>query len=600
MTKTDTSKIEWDYSDLVSGDLDKQIEKEKKIISDKVSDFELRLRKDKSYLENPSVLKKILDEMDVFFSEFGHWGDAGYYLWLRGMKDQTDDGIKAKNTLMEDFVMEMSNKLAFFSLSLSKIPIEKQKEFLKFEGLKDYRHYLERLFVSGKYSLGEEAEKVMTLKSGPAYDSWVSMTSELLSKEERSVFTGKKKEMKTFSEIKSLMDSRNKKVRDSAAEAFNEVLAKHADVATAELNAIFQNKKVDDGLRGFSRSDESRIISDDIDFDFVDTLTGAVKKKYSITKKYYELKAKLFGVKKLKYHERNVPYGSVTKEIPYSEAVEIVYDSFNKTDSEFGKIFRRIVESGNIDVYPSRGKRDGAFCSSDLKKHLTRILLNYAGSSCDVRVLAHESGHGLNHELMKKQNSFNFGVPMVVSEVASTFAESAVFGELLKKISDDEEKLAMLMDKLKDDLASVQRQIACYNFEKELHDEFRKKGHLSGEEIGKIFQKNMSDYMGDFVEMSSGSENWWVYWSHIREFFYVYSYASGVLISQAMIKKVEEDSGFVLKVKDFLSAGTSSSPREIFENLGIKIDRNFWNAGLDKLEEMLNEAWGLAEKLGKI
>jgi len=106
--------------------------------------------------------------------------------------------------------------------------------------------------------------------------------------------------------------------------------------------------------------------------------------------------------------------------------------------------------------------------------------------------------------------------------------------------------------------------------------------------------------MGDAVEQSSGSENWWIYWGHTRSFFYVYSYASGLLISKSLQKSVKENPHFIEKVKDFLSAGLSSSPENIFRRLGIDItDKGFWNKGLDEVESLLQETMKLAGKLGK-
>ena len=96
------------------------------------------------------------------------------------------------------------------------------------------------------------------------------------------------------------------------------------------------------------------------------------------------------------------------------------------------------------------------------------------------------------------------------------------------------------MQKLNDDISTIMRQVSCYMFEQELHNNFRKQGYLSKEEIGILFQKHMSNYMGEFVEQSSGSENWWVYWSHIRNFFYVYSYSSGLLISKSLQNSVKK------------------------------------------------------------
>ena len=227
-------------------------------------------------------------------------------------------------------------------------------------------------------------------------------------------------------------------------------------------------------------------------------------------------------------------------------------------------------------------------------------VLNHTDKLNNVLTIAHEAGHAINHELMKKQNSLNYEITHAVAETASTFMEDFVLEELMEE-ADDETKLALMMQKLDDDVSTIIRQIACDLFQRELHSEFRKKGYLSKKEIGKLFQKHMESYMGDFVEQSEGSENWWIYWMHIRSYFYNYQYAFGLLISKALQRKVKENPKFIEKVKKFLSTGTSKSPKEIFSEMGIDItDKEFWNNGLDEVEKLLNKTENLAEKLGKI
>jgi oligoendopeptidase F len=157
-----------------------------------------------------------------------------------------------------------------------------------------------------------------------------------------------------------------------------------------------------------------------------------------------------------------------------------------------------------------------------------------------------------------------------------------------------------MMMRLNDEVSTIFRQVACYRFEQSLHDQFRQKGYLSKQDIGKLFQMHMASYMGESVEQSPGSENWWVYWSHIRSFFYVYSYASGLLISKSLQNSVKKEPRFIGKVKEFLSAGLSDSPKNIFRKLGIDItDKQFWEKGLEEVETLLNETTSLAKKLGK-
>ncbi|MDO8509088.1 MAG: M3 family oligoendopeptidase [Nanoarchaeota archaeon] len=601
MQEIKIGKKEWNLDLFFKGG-EKDVEKDKERVKKRSDEFVKKWKNRDEYLKNPKVLKDALDDYNDLIENYGNSGNAGYYFYLRNFQDQIDPKIKAENNKMEEFGRKIDNEIQFFSHRISKIPEKEQKKFLDYSGLKTYSHWLEKSFKNAKYLLSEDEEKIMNLMSSSAYSKWVDMVSSFLAKEEKEILNKEgKKDKKSFSEILNMMSDQNKKVRDDAGSAFNEILAKNADSAEAEINAILSTKKTEDELRKMPRPDFSRHLGDDIDSEIVDVLINTVSSKFNIAKRFYALKAKLLGMDKLEYHERNVPYGKIEKKYTYEESVLLVDKVFNNLDKEFGLIFKDFVESGKIDVYPKKGKMSGAFCCHNIKSQPTYLMLNHTDRFEDVRIIAHEVGHGINNELMRKnQNALNFGTPLSTAEVASTFMEDFVLREL-EKDSNDELKLVIMMNALNNDISTIFRQTACYKFEKDLHSRFREKGYLSKEEIGKIFQKNMASYMGDAVEQSSGSENWWVYWNHIRNFFYVYSYSSGLLISKAMQRAVRQDKKFIIKVKEFLSSGKSSSPKDIFLKMGINIgNRKFWEEGLAEVEDLLNEAEKLAKKLGKV
>jgi oligoendopeptidase F len=592
----------WNLKPLFAGDSDPRMEEKRKIVEQKSYEF-INAWKDRTdYLEDPLILKQALDQYESWKRHYGTDGDEGYYFWLRTQQDQLDPKLKAKFNTIEDISKKLENESQFFYLRIARIKPEVQNRFLDHDGLRKYRHFLEHIFAEARYHLSEPEEKIMNLKSATSYANWTKMTSGFLSKEERSVLTEKgAKKVLPFTEIIGLMNSRNKRVRDSAALAFNDVLRKNVEVAEAELNSVLQNKKIDDELRGTPRPDALRHLADDIESEVVDTLIGAVAARFDIPSRYYALKAKMLKVKRLEYHERNVEYGVVAKRYPYQQSVNLVYTVMNTLDPKFGEIFAGFVKNGQIDAYPRKGKDSGAFCMHHLMTQPTYILLNHTGKLHDVLTIAHELGHGINNELIReKQHALDFGTPTSTAEVASTFMEDFVLEKIIQG-GDDEMRLAVMMQKLNDDVSSIFRQAACYRFEQELHKQFRTSGYLSKEDIGKLFQKHMASYMGKAVEQSEGSENWWVYWNHIRYFFYVYSYASGLLISKSLQNSVKRDPAFIGKVKEFLSAGLADSPKNIFARLDIDIaDKQFWNKGLDEVEKLLNETEALAKKLGKI
>lgn len=595
-------RSDWNLRVLFENDRDPRIEQEMAEVRRRSEEFVGRWKHRKDYLRDPKVLRQALDEYDAWKSDCGADGNPGYYFWLRRQQDQISPDLKARFNRIEEFSRKIENDIQFFYLGIAKIPRRIRNNFLDYPGLKKYRHFIDRIFAESGHLLGEREEKIMNLKSATSYSNWVRMTSGFLAKEERKVLLEDgKPDVKTFSDILSLMNSGKKDVRDSASRAFNDILKRHVDVAEAELNSVLANKKVDDELRHFGRPDLARHISDDIDSEVVDCLIDSVSGRFNISAEYYGFKARLMGVRRLKYHERNAHFGKIGNNYPYAGSRRLVYRVLKGLDREFAEIFEAFAENGQIDVYPNKGKVSGAFCVHHLPSQPTFILLNHTGTLHDVLTMAHEVGHGINNELIRKrQNALNFGTPTSTAEVASTFFEDFVLQEVLRG-TDEEQRLAIMVMKLNDDVSTIFRQAACYMFEQELHNAFGEKGYLSKEEIGALFRKHMAAYMGDFVEQSAGSENWWIYWSHIRYFFYVYSYAGGLLISKSLQNSVKKDPAFIEKVKEFLSSGLSDSPRNIFHKLGIDItDRAFWNRGLDEVEALLRETTALARKLGKI
>jgi oligoendopeptidase F len=241
-------------------------------------------------------------------------------------------------------------------------------------------------------------------------------------------------------------------------------------------------------------------------------------------------------------------------------------------------------DNGQFDVLPRANKSGGAFCAHMNRNLPTYILLNHTDKLNDVLTIAHESGHGIHSELVKEQNSLNDGYSLALAEVASTFFEDFVFEEVLKGIDDEKQRRVIEMESMSDVINTIFRQIAFYNFELELHTEFRKRGFLSHEDISDIFVKHMVSYLGDRVDVDESLRLGWLYVSHFRRFFYVYTYASGLLISKYLQSKVRENKDFIDKVKTFLKAGSSKSPKDIFLDIGIDISkREFWEEGVKSI-----------------
>ena len=573
------------YNDINDKDIQRDIDESKK----NVKLFVKKWKNNNEYLKNPKTLSIALKEYEELMQEYGICTKPSYYLFLAREIDQGNPILKSKENLLHSTCLELENSIQFFLLNISKIPKENQKQFLESEDLKIYKHFLLSSFNQAKYLLTDKEEKIFNLESKTSHANWINMLSELLQKQSIKILNEKgiKKEV-SYSEISKYLDSSKKEVRDYTAEQFYKVNNRYAQIAEYEINSILENKKISDEYRKIPRVDLPRLLSDDMEPYTVDTLRNVVTESFDISQRFYKLKAKLLKQESLAYYERNVKVDDIKQEFSFEKSINIVKEVFKKLDKEFLDIMQMYESQGQYDAYPKRGKEGGAFCVGVGSKYPTYILLNHNDRLQDVLTIAHESGHGIHTEYSNNQNPLNQGYSTACAEVASTFFENFVLENISENLSEKEKDL-LLFKSLEEDVSTIFRQIACYNFELELHKQFRDKGFLSKDDISKIFTQEMSKYLGESVLKDKHMQLGWIYWSHIRSFFYTYSYASGLLISKYLQNLVKEDTQNIKYVKEFFKAGDSKSPKEIFLDMGMDISKKeFWETGLKEIEEKLS------------
>ena len=579
--------MNWNLKLLYKNLDDPQIKKDIKQSEKAVMAFVKKYKSDSSYLKDPKVLKETLDEYEELNSKYGIFTKPYYYTLLSKEIDLNNTELKAKLNKLSHKATKLGNEIQFFEIKLSKVSKKKQKEFVNSPDLEEYKHFLEMLFASSKYVLSDKEEKVFSLTAKPSFGNWINMIEELLSKQTFKVLGEDLKEKEiSYNEACKYYTSTNKKVRDRAAKEYDTVNERYIEIAEYEMNSILERKQIGDEYRGVERPDLRRHLSTDVDTKVVDTLVEVVTKNFDISKEFYKKKAKLLGQKTIGYHERNVPISKVDKEYSFEDGIKIVKDTFYGIDKEFGDILTSYIENGQIDAFPKKNKSGGAYCTKASKNLPTYILLNYNERVTDILTIAHESGHGIHSEFSSKQNALNDGYSLALAEVASTFFEDFALEKILEKTKDEELIESLKMHSISDCMNTIFRQIAFYNFEKELHSTFREKGYLSHDEISEIFIKHMQAYLGDAVNVDDGMRYGWIYVSHFRRFFYVYTYASGLLISKYLQSKVREDREFVNGFKDFLSAGSSRSVKDIFLDMRVDISkREFWERGIQHIDK---------------
>lgn len=571
-------KTKWDLKLLYEGNNDPRIEGDLKIMEKVYTDFAKRYVGRKDYLVKEKSLAVALKDFERL-NDLALAKPYAYFSYQQDL-DSRDTSVEARLNLLSQRYTKSGNLITFFPVALAKIKLSDQKKFLKSKVLAPYHYFLKNIFEESKHVLSEAEEKILNLKSLPASELWVRGNEKMVSKQELR-WRGK---IVPLSEALGKIHSLPTRERRALHEQVGKRLKSIADFAESELNALVLNKKINDELRGYPEPFSATVLGYQNEPETVENLIATVTKDFPIAHRFYRAKAKMLGLKTLTYADRAAPIGKTKKEIPFSEAVAIIRRSFGKVNPIYASLFDEMLERGQVDVFPRVGKQGGAYCSSQ-EGLPTFVLLNHLSDFKSVMTLAHEMGHAIHAKFSNQQPPLYRGHSIATAEVASTLFENFAFDEVFQLLS-HAEKVVALHDRINDSVQTIFRQVACFNFELDLHQQIRLEGNLSKEKISQLMNQHMSAYLGPLFKLTENDGYFFVQWPHLRNFFYVYSYAFGELVSSALYAEYQKDNSFEQKIRQFLSSGAGASPEDIFAQIGVDVRQSgFFRSGLAKIEQ---------------
>ncbi len=517
------------------------------------------------------------------------------YYWYRQTLDATDQKAEQQINLISDRLTKTGNQTIFFTLAIGKIPKATQKQYLKDTKLEPYRYLLSQIFETAKHNLTEAEEKIMSLKSTPARSLWVNGTDKILNKR---MITYKKKSM-PLNEAIEKVSAVEPVERPKLWAVVRDELKSLSEIAENEMNAIVIDKKINDELRGYTKPYQATVQSYENDLTAVEALVESISTKgFALSRKFYELKAKAHGVTSLPYASKYDPMGEEIH-IPYGEAADICRDVFYGVKNEYGEFFDEMLAGGHIDVYPRKNRSGGAFMSSDTGIPIF-VFLNQVDTFKSLETLAHEMGHALHSHRSKASQPARYqDYSTTTAETASTLFENLVFDSVYRQ-SDDATRFTLMHDRLTRDISTIQRQIAFFNFEREMHMLIRTQGAASKEELATLLVKQLKAHLGKGVDVADDDGYSFVYIGHFRAMFYVYSYAYGLLMSSLMSQNYIADNSYATEIDKFLTSGGNNTVENIFKSIGIDAHKlETFETSLSVLEKNINEFGRLMKKKGK-
>ena len=535
-------------------------------------------------------LARAISRYEKITERLGRVMSYGHLLHATNLSDHQ---ISAFFQTLQEKVTDISTEILFFTLELNRLSEMVLKKQLKNPKAARYAPWIRDCRVFRRHQLSDEAEKLLHEKSLTSHNAWIRLFGETMADLRFRVEGGKKPKQMTLADTLNLLSDKKAQVRKQGAKALSRGLAKNIRVLSLITNTLAKDKAIEDQWRRYPHPASYRNLSNQVEDEVVDALVGAVKDSYPrLSHRYYKLKAKWFGVRKLNTWDRNAPLPEDSNRLySWGEARQIVLSAYGGFAPEMSEIAGRFFDHGWIDAPPRPGKDSGAFAHPTVPSVHPYVMLNFHGKGRDVMTLAHELGHGVHQVLAAPQGALMSDTPLTLAETASVFGEMLTFQAMLKTEKSAKLRRILLAGKVEDMMNTVIRQIAFHQFEERVHAE-RPKGELSAQRLGDIWMEVQRQSLGPAFRFDDDYRNFWAYIPHfLHAPFYVYAYAFGDCLVNSLYDVFKAGHpGFQGKYFNMLKAGGTLRHKELLAPFGLDAsDPDFWQRGLGVISGFIDE-----------
>ena len=468
--------------------------------------------------------------------------------------------------------------------------------------LEVYRFYLEDVVRRAAHTLTDSEEKLLA-DAGPLSGAPGTVFNILSNADfpypSVTLSDGRtvKVDQAGYGELRALP---NRADREKVMAAFFTALAGFSRTYGTTMNGEVQKVAFVMKARKYPGALETMLDGPNIPTSVYTRLVDGVNRNLPAFHRYLKLRKRMMGLDQLHYYDLYAPLvGSVDVKYSPEEAQKLVLAAVAPLGATYQATIQRAFDQRWIDLFPNDGKRSGAYSNGGAYDVHPYMLINYNGQYNDVSTLAHELGHTMQSYFSNRTQPYPLaGYPTFVAEVASTFNESLLIDHMLKTITDDDTRLALLGNYLENIKGTVFRQTQFAEFELRMHEMAQKGQPLTGESLAKLYLEITKKYYGHDQGISIVDDyvaHEWSYIPHFYRDFYVFQYATSFTASEALAQKVKSgDPEATKRYLAFLSAGGSKYPIELLKEAGVDMTTD---EPLDLTMKEMNRVMDEMEKL---
>ncbi|HOH07132.1 MAG TPA: oligoendopeptidase F [bacterium] len=534
------------------------------------------------------------------------FGRLSTYAGLLSDQDTRESEALAMRQEMSQIGVDLASRLAFIEPEIASLSSTQIDQFIAQEqGLKVYAFYLRDVLRRKAHKLSAEEEKIVAeagLMSDAAYSTYSIFSNAELPYPQVKLVDGTSVlvDQAGYGRYRALP---NREDRERVFQAFFSTLGQFRRTFGTQLYANVKRDMFYARVRRYENSLSAALDDNAIPVEVYHALVRSINQNLPTFHRYLRLRQRMLGVPQLAYHDL---YAPVVKgvELQYNndEARQLILDALAPLGEEYHKVVETAFSSRWIDLYPTTGKRSGAYSNGSAYDVHPYILMNYSGQYNDVSTLAHELGHALHSHFSNSSQPYPLAdYPIFVAEVASTLNEALLIDHILKTIKDDDVRLSLLMSHLDGIKGTLFRQTQFAEFELAIHEVAERGETLTGDKLTELYRSIFRKYYGADEGICAVDDLYAMEWAYIPHFYYnyyVYQYSTAFTASTALSQKIlNHEKGAVESYLAFISAGGSDYPIKLLQKAGVDMTTtapfsqamSAMNRTMDEIEKILDK-----------
>lgn len=590
-----SDQYKWDLSDLYPSDEAYHKAKEETVKKfDGILEFKGKLTK------SPANL---LEGLNYHYAIYREMLRLSSYAGKKSDLDTRDSKYLAMKQEIDQLFTQYGTKSSFIDPEILTMNQKKIDKFLSREPeLEVYRFYLYDLLRSKEHMLSEKEEKIVAeagLISGAAASIYGIFKNADMPYPTVTLSSGEKVlvDQAGYGRYRAVPNRADRKI------VFEAFFGKFNDFRRSfgtQIDANVKSHIFYANVRHYENTLQRALDANNIPVEVYHSLIENVNKNLDSFHRYLDIKRRMMGLDTLYYYDLYAPaVEGIDTEYDYEEARKMILAALEPLGDDYVNIIKEAFDNRWIDVYPTPGKRSGAYSSGSAYDVHPYILLNYNNLYNDVSTLVHELGHTMQSYLSNQTQPFPTAMyPIFVAEVASTLNEILLFNHVYDKTTDDKVKLALLMEYLDGVKGTLFRQTQFAEFELRMHAMAEKGEQITGDSMSELYKNIVRAYYGhekgvcivpDYINVE------WAYIPHFYYNYYVYQYSTSFTASTALAEGIlNKEAGAIDKYTNFLSAGGSKYPIELLKDAGVDMTSP---VPFDKTMKMMNWAMDEIEKI---